>query len=326
MLLRIFLTFIAAHGFVSAGWITDYAAAQKQAQEQGKDLLIAFTGSDWDAWSAKFLKETLDTDEFKVAASEHFVLVQIDFPIHEKMNEEEKAQREEIKARFGVKGYPTLVLADQSAVPYSYIKYQETDGNSFLEKLKRSQGIRVNRDMKLKEIQTLTGIKKAENISRFITSLKPEILSYYPDLINQLKKADPKDLTGHFQREKLLPTWKKEIEKLNLLFKQKKFPTIVTTVDAFIAKHKPTGRVLQEVLSPKLYAIGNMDDLAGAQKIADEIKAASPDSPASERVDKLMAQLKEILARKKAAKEAASKQTVPSSIARPTEEPQPANK
>ena len=39
---------IASNAFAAGdGWTTDFEAAKKQAAEQGKDLMIDVTGTDW---------------------------------------------------------------------------------------------------------------------------------------------------------------------------------------------------------------------------------------------------------------------------------------
>ena len=51
---------MALHGAAFAGgegWLSDFAAAKKQAAESKKDLLLDFTGSDWCGWCIKLNDE-----------------------------------------------------------------------------------------------------------------------------------------------------------------------------------------------------------------------------------------------------------------------------
>src|SRR5690606_39049977 len=63
-----------------AKWITDWEAARATAGEQGKDLLIDFTGSDWCIWCQRLSAEVFEQEQFVETAPKDFVLVELDFP------------------------------------------------------------------------------------------------------------------------------------------------------------------------------------------------------------------------------------------------------
>lgn len=53
---------MALHSTVFAGgegWVSDFAAAKKEAAESKKDLLVDFTGSDWCGWCIKLVDEVV---------------------------------------------------------------------------------------------------------------------------------------------------------------------------------------------------------------------------------------------------------------------------
>ena len=62
------------------GWLTDFEAAKAQATEEGKDLLVDFSGSDWCYWCKKLDGEVFSKPGFMDTASSDFVFVKIDFP------------------------------------------------------------------------------------------------------------------------------------------------------------------------------------------------------------------------------------------------------
>ena len=84
--------------FAGEGWQTDYKAALEQAAKTDRPVLLDFTGSDWCGWCIKLDKETFSQPEFKTFAEKNLVLV--------------KKQNEELQKKFGVDGFPTLVLLD----------------------------------------------------------------------------------------------------------------------------------------------------------------------------------------------------------------------
>ena len=103
---------IVASSEAAEGWKTDYTAALAQAAKENKMVLLDFTGSDWCGWCIKLQKETFSKPEFKKFAEQSLVLVELDFPRGKTQSDELKKQNEELAEKFGVQGFPTLVLLD----------------------------------------------------------------------------------------------------------------------------------------------------------------------------------------------------------------------
>ncbi len=116
-------------GFALAGgegWISDFAAAKKEAADSKKDLLIDFTGSDWCSWCIKLNKEVFDHEPFKAGVKNKFVLVELDYPRDKsKLTEEVIKQNEELGNKYQIAGYPTILLCDASGKPYAATGYQD---------------------------------------------------------------------------------------------------------------------------------------------------------------------------------------------------------
>jgi protein disulfide-isomerase len=55
-------------------------------------------------------KETFSKPEFKEFAAKNLVTVELDFPNNKPQSADLKKQNEELQAKFGVDGFPTLVL------------------------------------------------------------------------------------------------------------------------------------------------------------------------------------------------------------------------
>ena len=103
---------IIASSKAAEGWKTDYTAALERAAKENKMVLLDFTGSDWCGWCIKLQKDTFSKPEFKKFAEESLVLVELDFPRGKTQSDELKKQNEELAEKFGVQGFPTLVLLD----------------------------------------------------------------------------------------------------------------------------------------------------------------------------------------------------------------------
>ncbi len=122
-----------------AVWLDSFVKAKTQAAEQGKDILVLFTGSDWCSWCVKLEGEVLNQDGFGSKVSADFVLLKLDFPRNKTLADSVKKQnetlRDEFKAKHGFRGYPTVYLTDSEAVPYAKTGYQAGGPDKYLEHL-----------------------------------------------------------------------------------------------------------------------------------------------------------------------------------------------
>jgi thioredoxin-related protein len=123
-----------------AGWLTSLDEAQKTAQAEKKLLLMDFTGSDWCGWCIMLDKEVFSKPEFKEYASKNLVLLELDFPRMKKMPPEVTEQNEKLAVKYGIQGFPTVVVFDSSGKPLGALGYQAGGPQAFiaeLEKLKK---------------------------------------------------------------------------------------------------------------------------------------------------------------------------------------------
>lgn len=95
-----------------SAWLTDLAAAKKQAAEEKKPILMFFTGSDWCGWCMKLHEDVLDKKEFQSFAKESVILLELDFPNSIPQSDALKKQNKALGEKFKVDGYPTMVLVD----------------------------------------------------------------------------------------------------------------------------------------------------------------------------------------------------------------------
>lgn len=92
-------------------WYTDLDEAKAVAAKENKPLLVDFTGSDWCSYCIKLHAEVFDKPEFE-AFAKNYVLVELDFPNKKPQPPEEKAKNKATQAKFGVSGFPTVLLLD----------------------------------------------------------------------------------------------------------------------------------------------------------------------------------------------------------------------
>ena len=102
-------------GLATAGsdrWLTSYKKAVEQSRKTGKPILADFTGSDWCGYCKKLDAEVFGTDEFEKWAKENVILLMVDFPRGKKLDDDVLKQNNELKEKFKIGGYPTLVFMD----------------------------------------------------------------------------------------------------------------------------------------------------------------------------------------------------------------------
>ena len=105
------LAFAALPALAAPKWFTDLDEAKAVAVKENKPLLVDFTGSDWCGFCIKLHAEVFDKPEFE-AFAKNYVLVELDFPNKKPQPAEEKAKNKAAQAKFGVSGFPTVLLLD----------------------------------------------------------------------------------------------------------------------------------------------------------------------------------------------------------------------
>jgi hypothetical protein len=122
----------------SGGWLTDYAKAVRQAQRDKKMLLLDFTGSDWCIWCKKLDEEVFAKRQFKKWAGEKFVLVKLDFPRRAKLTPAVQKQNEKLARRYGVNGFPTILVLDANERMIARLGYAKGGPDAWIELAEKS--------------------------------------------------------------------------------------------------------------------------------------------------------------------------------------------
>ncbi len=117
-------------------WSDNFDQSLALAGSSGKVLLINFTGSDWCSWCIKMEKEVFSQKAFQDFASSDLVLMKADFPKTKKLAESVKSQNQALANRFGVQGFPTLVLLNGKGETIALTGYQEGGAEAYVLHLK----------------------------------------------------------------------------------------------------------------------------------------------------------------------------------------------
>lgn len=119
-------------------WIEDLDKAQLIAMQQDRPMMLDFTGSDWCIWCKRLDGEIFSTEAFQNYARENLVLVKLDFPKQKEQSAELKAQNLAAARKFGIRGFPTLVLLDSEGKEIGKMGYMQGGPDPFLKKLKET--------------------------------------------------------------------------------------------------------------------------------------------------------------------------------------------
>lgn len=120
----------------SANWLTDLSVVQAKAKEEGKPILMDFTGSDWCGWCIKLKKEVFSKPTFIDYANEHLILMTVDFPKRKQQEESLKDQNNTLLDTYGVNSFPTIILMDAEGKVLGETGYRRGGPESYVEHLK----------------------------------------------------------------------------------------------------------------------------------------------------------------------------------------------
>ena len=100
-------------------WTVSFDEAKKMAAEQGKDIFMEFTGSDWCPPCKSLHANVLSQKVFLTEVPKSYILLKLDSPRDKsKQTDEEITQYEKTSAEYKVAGVPSIFLADAEGKPY----------------------------------------------------------------------------------------------------------------------------------------------------------------------------------------------------------------
>ncbi len=116
-------------------WNDNLEAAVKIAKKENRSILVDFTGSDWCIWCKRLSKEVFSQDDFINYAKNNLVLVKIDFPRSIQQSPATVYYNRQLAERFGVKGFPTIVLLDSKGYIVATTGYREGGAAAYVSHL-----------------------------------------------------------------------------------------------------------------------------------------------------------------------------------------------
>ena len=123
-------------GLLSAQeWQEDMETAQEMAQATDRPIVLVFQGSDWCAPCIKLDREIFQSEQFKLYAKDHFVMLQADFPKKKKnaLSPELTAQNNALAEQFNKRGiFPFVVIIDKDLNVLGETGYYKTSPSAYI--------------------------------------------------------------------------------------------------------------------------------------------------------------------------------------------------
>jgi thioredoxin-related protein len=119
----------------TGNWLSDFQMASSVAMQMKRELLVAFVSMDGSEWSKKIDEEIFRHPEFKEYAGKYLVLCRIDFPKTKPLPPEVAEAYNALASRYGVRGYPTVILLNDGGQNIGNAKYQKGGPQPFLKEV-----------------------------------------------------------------------------------------------------------------------------------------------------------------------------------------------
>ncbi len=163
---------IASAAYGADGWHGDLDHAKRLAAQQGKDLLINFTGTEWCGACIEFERDVLSKREF-APAHEAFVLVELEFPastdsLPDAIREKYVAWRDQ----YHVRAFPTVFLADPTGRPYAVTGHIEIGASAYVRHLQKLAQGRKDRDAALSKAEQSQGLERARHLDEALSVVR----------------------------------------------------------------------------------------------------------------------------------------------------------
>ena len=120
---------------VAQHWAADYGSAQRTAADEGKSVVLVFSGSDWCAPCIKLDREIWQDPSFQAAAQEDFVFYRADFPgkKENRLSEELTEANEKLAERYNQRGaFPLVVILTPEGEVLGQTGYQKISPTEYL--------------------------------------------------------------------------------------------------------------------------------------------------------------------------------------------------
>jgi len=116
-------------------WHSDFESAKNEAGENGKYVMLYFSGSDWCKPCIQLNKNILDTETFSEYARGNFVPVKLDFPKMKKnkLSKKKVIHNETLAEKYNPNGvFPLLVFLDTNEEMIGFTGFTDVSPHAYV--------------------------------------------------------------------------------------------------------------------------------------------------------------------------------------------------
>jgi thioredoxin-related protein len=221
-------------------WLNSIELAQQKAKRENKDIIVNFTGSDWCSWCIRLKREVWDTQTWQDKGLKQYVGVELDFPRRKKIPAKQKSYNNRLKQKYGIRGFPSILLLDANGRVYAQTGYQRGGPDAYIRHLKSLQeGKRA-----LKIIDTTLKNSSGKTRTRHLKTVlnlfeKTNTLKHYKSLESEYLRLAKSHTPQEFSRYKN----KKVLREFgNTYFRRKRYSAGLKTLKGLLADNPDTGQ------------------------------------------------------------------------------------
>jgi len=120
-------------------WSDDFPASQVRAAEEKKQLLVNFTGSDWNSPCIALQQKVLRTKDFLDYAKGRYVLVTVDFPRNRPQAGNQRQANQILSQEYDVQSLPTVLILESNGTEVHRVSdYNGTPPAQFIQSLRKN--------------------------------------------------------------------------------------------------------------------------------------------------------------------------------------------
>lgn len=280
--------------------LTEYPtvdAALEAVREDGRCVMLNFTGTDWCTACIHLKTKILDSDDFNKVMTDKLVLVEVDYPrtpeLVKKISAEDWKKREALLISYRAEGLPYAVLLDPYGFPFATLSGTTRTTQDYLPLLEKAFATLAARDAAMKKAASLTGMKRAEALAEALKLLPESCRDKYRDVVLEIASIDKENSLGFHQYIPGSESRIRQMSEFNELaatFRGKNNPEDLQqhlkALDEFLARPNLDADVRQLVLRTKSDTYAFLRDIPNMLKYMKEAYEANPESRIGKKLQK----------------------------------------
>ena len=212
-----------------SAWALPQAAsvevAMPVAQEQGRDIMLEFTGKEWCPPCIHLRTKILETPEFEAAVGDKYVLVEVVFPrlpaAVAAIPEEQRNANEKLLVHHRIEtGLPTVLLLDEKGFPYAQVAGARRTTAEYLKALEAAAAVRAARDAAFARAAGLQGMERAAALAEGLNAIPENCRDKYVDTVNEINALDPRNTLGYARVLTRFENYRQQDAALKAIFEQ----------------------------------------------------------------------------------------------------------